>query len=147
MYSPFLKRLLCIFTITHHFPSSNLHSVLNSPPPTPLHQMYHCGCDPLNTFYSLSYCVHIYTSSPPSPAPLPSPPKTLRRPNRRPKRAYIPLFPRPPTTTNPRLQQAQCALPPLDPRISRASGPPTCPLPPLPRPQTRRSRHRLPPHH
>ena len=146
---PFLKSLTlhaCSISLII-LPNLILHGFINSLPPPLLVQMFHCGCDPLNNFYSLTYCVHIYSSSPPLTAPPQSPAKPHGRPNRRPKRAYIPLFPRPPATPYHRLQQPQCALSLLDPATKPASEPPTSPLPPLPRPPTRRSRHRHLPHH
>lgn len=110
-------------------------------------QMFHCGCDPSNNFYSLNHCAHIYTSFPSLLPPPHFPTKPHRRATRRPKRAYIPLFPRPPTAPYDQLEQAQCPFTLLDAATRPASEPPTSPLPPLPLPQTRRPRRRHPPRH
>ena len=114
---------------------------------TPL-PMFICGCSPLNTFYSLNYCAHIYESSSSSPrSSLPPSPRKQRRSRRRPKRAYIPTFPRPPTTLSRQpLEQPQCLPSRLDYSTPPASEPPTYPLPPLPYRQRRRSRQLLPLH-
>lgn len=77
--------------------------------------MFICGCSPLNTFYSLNYCAHIYESSSSPRSSLPPLPRKQRRPHRRPKRTYIPAFPLPPTTLSYKpLEQQQCLPSPLD---------------------------------